>query len=230
MAFVALARSRGRASEAAALLHLTIAKEEAALVAMMLDVRSLIDLACETAERRQSSRRIVEIRKFPRQHEDYDPHPRGKPQHRRWMGKLPNNHGRARRHLPPQWEGQPAQGSQPGLSEPGVEDDSEGGTISHVDRRSAEDYGGSNGRASRDEGFGGGSDGRRSNSAPSILPPIVMGLVHESPPLPNTLRTVLATSTSVAVGIPVELGLTHDGSRKLLGERPRSKSRSRSVK
>lgn len=72
VAFVALAQSRGRASEAAAVLHLPRAKDEAALVAMMLDVRSFIALACETAERRRLGR-VGEERR-PRQKQKSNSH------------------------------------------------------------------------------------------------------------------------------------------------------------
>lgn len=57
IAFVALAQSRGRASEAAAVLHLPRAKDEAALVTMLLDVTSFINVARETAEERRRGAR-----------------------------------------------------------------------------------------------------------------------------------------------------------------------------
>lgn len=53
------------------------------------------------------------------------------------------------------------------------------------------------------------------SAPPTILPPLV-GLVHGSPPTPETLKTVLSTSTSVTVGIPVGFGLSRKRSERVV--------------
>lgn len=210
MAFVALAQSLGRASEAAAVLHLACTKEEAALVTMMLDVRSFITLACEAVERRYLNhlvKRNTHHRGSQHSHlrlEDHQPQ-QLRLQQSKYMG------GRQHQHENLESKHSNLPESSPSANKLfGVESIDINGPIEIGDRAT------SGGRrikqGEHDKPFLHGDhvimnpESPGSHIAPTILPPLV-GLVHGTPPTPNTLKTVLATSTSVAVDIPTGFGL-----------------------
>eukprot|EP00752_Nemacystus_decipiens_P010417 g9284.t1 len=232
VAFVALAQSRGRSSEAAAVLHLPRAKDEAALVAMMLDVAAFVALARETAERRRRSRQLEKHRRskmaaagarepapsFPshRPKEELSRHPseqeREHEQEQRWR-----YHGHA-----PAWREADDSSSQleGGADTTGrriVERDAGEGRYhdhhdhhhhQHHDQHHPQRFAESSGGGSRGE-----LQSRRSGSAPSLLPPIEGRLIEGTPPSPASLRAVLSTSTSVAVEVPRGFGLVPEAAR-----------------
>ncbi len=197
VAFVALAQSRGRSSEAAAVLHLPRAKDEAALVTMMLDVAASIDLAREAAERRRRLRQAEKQRRmaaardpaaaadgeslhqFHHQHQHQHPRPYPHEDERRHDCC----HPRHTQHPLPETNG--ATWPPPAI---------------------ADEHGG-----------GGGSRGelqsRRSDSAPSLLPPIEGSLTTGTPPSPGSLKAVLSTSRSLAVEVPSGFGLAPGAGR-----------------
>ncbi|CAM9702539.1 unnamed protein product [Ectocarpus fasciculatus] len=240
VAFVALAQSRGRSSEAAAVLHLPRAKDEAALVAMMLDVAAFIGLAREAAERRRRSRQLEHQRrrmetvaggaaKRPAHNHQAKGEHRQQPSHQRQHHRQqeercshPQDHRRdstedQQRLKIYLWEQQQRQkqGEEQRSGHEWARDDASTGVIGdaaenswHSQQCNRQDYdaepisaGGGAGR-SRGE-----AQSRRSDSAPSLLPPIDGWLTEGTPPSPSSLKTVLSTSTSVAVGVPSGFGL-----------------------
>lgn len=240
VAFVALAQSYGRASEAAAVLHLSRAKEEATLVTMMLDVARFISLAREAAEARRRSRQLEERQSRttvgdPQSKGILQAHRQGgedkQEQQQQQQGSHLAHHmqQRERRHERTVQQRKKRDGSV--LSSEvvdcggfdggnaninanadanasgrgvGVEPETSGKTVDRERR----------GRLrGRPVPTGSVDQSRRrmwsrgSESCPTLLPPIV-SLADGTPPTPNTLKTVLATSTSVALGIPEGFGLT----------------------
>lgn len=238
VAFVALAQSRGRSSEAAAVLHLPRAKDEAALVAMMLDVTAFIGLAREAAERRRRSRQLEHQRrrmetvaggaaKRPAHHHQ------GKGEHRQPSWRQ-HQHQQEERYCHPEdhrrdgtedqqclnnymWEQQQRrrkQGAEQRSGHEWAKDDASTGVIGDAaenswhSQRNKQDYGAEPISAGGDAGRSRGeAQSRRSDSAPSLLPPIEGWLTEGTPPSPSSLKTVLSTSTSVAVGVPSGFGL-----------------------
>lgn len=242
VAFVALAQSHGRASEAAAVLHLPRVKDEATLIATMLDVTSFVSLARHEAERQRRRRQLEELQGttkhrpsqcssheiFQHQHLNND-HPHHQHNHqglaqctqqqqeqrhhrrgqqsRREKSALPNNvcacsdiHGVSR----------DASGNG-GQRKEGVAVEQTGAPDSNPQVYRRERAIAAESSGSRDE-----LQSRGSGSAPALLPPLV-GLTDGTPPSPNTLKTVLSTSGSVALRIPKEFGLTphvHDAVTK----------------
>ncbi|CAM9321588.1 unnamed protein product [Ectocarpus sp. 8 AP-2014] len=238
VAFVALAQSRGRSSEAAAVLHLPRAKDEAALVAMMLDVTTFIGLAREAAERRRRSRQLEHQRRRmelvaggaatrPAHHHQ------GKGDHRQPSWRQ-HQHQQEERYCHPEdhrrdstedqqslnnymWEQQQQRQKQGEEQRSGHEwgrDDASTGVIGDAaenswhSQRNKHNYGAgptsAGGGAGRSRGE---AQSRRSDSAPSLLPPIEGWLTEGTPPSPCSLKTVLSTSTSVAIGVPSGFGL-----------------------
>ncbi|CBN79032.1 hypothetical protein Esi_0165_0065 [Ectocarpus siliculosus] len=238
VAFVALAQSRGRSSEAAAVLHLPRAKDEAALVAMMLDVTAFIGLAREAAERRRRSRQLEHQRRrmetvaggaakrpahhhqgkgehrqpswrqHQRQQEEWYSHPED---HRRDSAE---DKQRLNNYIWEQQQQRQKQGEERRSGHEWARDDASTGVIGDAaennwhSQRNKQDYGAepisAGGNAGRSRGE---AQSRRSDSAPSLLPPIEGWLTEGTPPSPNSLKTVLSTSTSVAVGVPSGFGL-----------------------
>lgn len=224
VAFVALAQSRGRSSEAAAVLHLPRAKDEAALVAMMLDVAAFVALAREMAEARRRSRQVENHRRMmvaaaaAAAAKDPSPHrnsPKGERSHH------PSEQEREREREQEQQQQrrrrrQRHHGHEPaaGRIVEGIPDNDEGRYRHHRQHHHhhrqqyhpqpfAEGSGGSRGELRS----------RRSDSAPSLLPSIEGRLTEGTPPSPGSLRAVLSTSTSVAVGVPRGFGLIPEAAR-----------------
>lgn len=220
VAFVALAQSRGRAAEAAAVLHLPGAKDEAALVTAMLDVTSFIVLTRDVAERRRQSRQLEK-------------------QHRQPLNRIRNKTAsHAHRHQQLQHDRQHSHGAHQTRQQKqwdqrvGQQRCREGPFFPHEDGVSGDPDGGAGGRgednatgqvdrevnreqlwqlqrensASGGDGSRGELQSRGSGSAPALLPPL-KGLTDGTPPTPNTLKTVLLTSSSVAPRIPKVFGL-----------------------
>lgn len=211
VAFVALAQSRGRASEAAAVLHLPRAKDEAVLVTMMLDVAAFVALAREMAERWRRSR---QLEKHCRTAAARDPpHPgqkeeRSRPSTRQDLDQREQRDQRDQQDQQDQQDHGHEQEQPPPRS--GADPSSQSkGEVAHRARNRhhhhrsqhlhslAESNGGSRGEL----------QSRRSDSAPSLLPPIERRLVEGTPPSPCSLRAVLSTSRSVAVEVPRGFGL-----------------------
>ncbi|CAM9781750.1 unnamed protein product, partial [Ectocarpus sp. 12 AP-2014] len=238
VAFVALAQSRGRSSEAAAVLHLPRAKDEAALVAMMLDVTALIGLAREAAERRRRSRQLEHQRRrmetvaggAAKRPAHYH---KGKGEHRQpsWCQHQhqqeercchPEDHQRdvtedqqrLHNYMCEQQQRRPKQGEEQWSGHEWARDDASTGVVGDAaenrwhSQRNKQDYGiepiSAGGDAGRSRGE---AQSRRSDSAPSLLPPIEGWLTKGTPPSPSSLKTVLSTSTSVAIGVPSGFGL-----------------------
>lgn len=215
VAFVALAQSRGRSSEAAAVLHLPRAKDEAALVAMMLDVAAFVARAREMAEARRRSRQLEKHRRVAtKAAAARDPSssrrtsPEGERSHHSSEREREREQQRWRRHHghAPAWRG--ADRSSPpegGAAAAGrIEGVAESGRYQHQHQHPfAEGNSGSRGEL----------QSRRSDSAPSLLPPIERRLTEGTPPSPGSLRAVLSTSTSVAVEVPRGFGLVSEAAR-----------------
>lgn len=284
VAFVALAQSQGRASEAAAVLHLPRAKDEAALVATMLDVRSFVALACETTERRRLCRLGGRLECLPsfsaqpfqtayadetREHErekndngHYHRHHQNlkhQPRRRRTRWSQQQQQQReqqreqqqrrfcrkARRHRRRGEEellGVSTDDSESSSSKTVVTNQRQGRQLLGFERADTSaaatapdrgvdkdvDPGGGEGKGKQNHGYCRGhavqrhndgavrddaeGRGRSASAPPAVLPPLV-GLDDGTPPTPNTLKTVLATSTSVAVEIPTGFGLVRGGKR-----------------
>ncbi|CAN0002080.1 unnamed protein product, partial [Hapterophycus canaliculatus] len=226
VAYVALAQSRGRSSEAAAVLHLPRAKDEAAMVAMMLDVTAFIGLARQAAERRRRSRqlekqrRIIAIsgrgaaRVLSRRKGTLDggllqspPSQRQQLQEERrsgggWEGDATDAAG---------YDGDTAPGRrntcQQRLRPEQHQQMTSAEVLSKKDRNINTQS--SNNNNSSDNGEGRAKQqSRSSDSAPSLLPPIEGPLIEGTPPSPSSLKAVLSTSRSVAVEVPKGLGFT----------------------
>lgn len=224
MAFVALAQSCGRASEASAVLHLANAKEETELVSTMLDVRSLINLARETAEKRSRSRSRERYRSSglhgDRVQDGGDQSSRrARPSTRletRGLERRIQNEGDQQ--IPDSEESLAANGTQGtecyrALRKDVLELGGNKADMRPPDMHDTYDHPGSTRHGGRDARNS--EDGGSDSAPPTILPPLV-GLVQGSPPTPETLKTVLSTSTSVAVGIPVGFGLSRKSSERVV--------------
>lgn len=236
VAFVALAQSHGRASEAAAVLHLSRAKEEATLVTTMLDVDSFIRLTREAADARRRSRQLKE------QQPTLTTEPQRKvvlrAHHQAREENQQQQQGHLTHHLQ-QWkqrhEGAAVQqqqraGSFLSSESAGFGGLSDGNTNASVDADCrgvgvAPEKTGKidRGRRRRLRGRPVPTEidqnrrrmwSRGSESSPTLLPPIAR-LTDGTPPTPKTLKTVLATSTSVALEIPEGFGLTAEFGRSM---------------
>lgn len=205
IAFVALAQSHGRASEAAAVLHLPRAKDEASLVAMMLDVSSFIALTREVAERRRRSRKLEEQHRQEINRNTQRPiHP---PTQKKRRKKIPSS-----RH-----EMSTSDGISGSVGGGGNDGNSGGSGCSDGNQKKTSAEQGSGVVDYREQAhcrgepteIYSGSRSRGSGSPPALLPPLV-GLTKGTPPTPRTLKTVLSTSPSVALGIPEGFGLKPD--------------------
>ncbi|CAB1115927.1 unnamed protein product [Ectocarpus sp. CCAP 1310/34] len=238
VAFVALAQSRGRSSEAAAVLHLPRAKDEAALVAMMLNVTAFIGLAREAAERRRRSRQLEHQRRRMetvaggaakrrahhhqgkgehrqpswRQHEHQQEERYCHPEYHRRDGT--EDQQRLNNYMCEQQQRRQKQGEEQRSGHEWAINDASTGVIGDAaenswhSQRNKQDYGAEPISAGGDAGRSRGeAQSQRSDSAPSLLPPIEGWLTEGTPPSPSSLKTVLSTSTSVAVGVPSGFGL-----------------------
>lgn len=287
VAFVALAQSRGKASEAAAVLHIPRVKDEAALVAMVLDVSSFIVLAQDASEKRREEQRphqdvdgrtpgtsvrhhsppnprhIAGLRRRTykagegvhsherkpqkrcdeciSQHRDYFRHgvhrihpqpkrrrplqcypddPRSSTQRQQQPGQSARQRRRPAEDLPSQNEacahcdqttyscdsrGQREEGE---VFMHGAGERSEAASLvlqrQHARRRSRPPHERAEAHCNRS---GDDLHSRGSSSAPSLLPPLAKRLISGTPPTPETLKIVLATSTSIALDIPEGFGL-----------------------
>ncbi|CAN0097826.1 unnamed protein product, partial [Sphacelaria rigidula] len=247
VAFVALAQSRGKASEAAAVLQRSRIKDEATMVATMLDVTSFIDLACKVAERRRFYR-LAEEEKTQRQqrqnrrsrccrlplspqyhHQQSELRElRGDLQAYHQFHQHQHHHGCSGDHCDNVRRSDSTTSADSNLTQEEREDqrfkvepfDSGADFIGAVEirgdsrsnRAGDDEYGGEKQSTSRENHSRTTARGSRGPTGspvpPAVLPPLV-GLADgsDTPPTPNTLKTILATSTSVAVAIPSGLGL-----------------------
>lgn len=216
VAFVALAQSRGRTSEAAAVLHLPRAKDEAQLVTRMLDVKAFLTRARYVAEEQRLLRmkqgRHQQHLAARRIHQSPDGREHETILHSEWAkyfadqaeAEAPAQCGLNRRDPT---RGHAVEGSheRSGVFKHDSND--------HGDHRSAGEY---CDRAPRRGDMPSRRDDRHAQamatsiSAPALLPPLT-DLIDGTPPTPETLKTVLSTSTSVAAGIPGTLGLPTRG-------------------
>lgn len=241
VAFVALAQSRGRASEATAVLHLPRAKDEAALVTMMLDVAAFISLTRETTERRRQSRQLEKHRRMvavqQRQEARYlrnQGHRRDNNQEQQLLLDQDIRQGQQQHGDEPR-QCQPEGGEQHGRSLGGLHGGYECGgnattTLGHASgktRRRQHQYQHQHQHQHlhqhqhqilaridpADGNDGSRGESRRSGSAPSLLPPIEGRLTEGTPPSPDSLKAVLSTSTSVAVEVPNGFGFTSQAER-----------------
>lgn len=215
VAFVALAQSRGRSSEAAAVLHLPRAKDEATLVTMMLDVAAFIAFARATAERRRRSRQVEKHRRTVAARDPphcSPPYKRSHPSAQEQENEHQQRHHAREQRPPPAW---PA-------ATPSSQFEGNVAITGHIDG------GADNGRCqhqhqhpqplTEDGGSRGQLHSRRSDSAPSLLPPIEGRLIEGAPPSPGSLRAVLSTSTSIAVEVPRGFGLVSEAGRAPKGD------------
>lgn len=240
VAFVALAQSRGRASEATAVLHLPRAKDEAALVTMMLDVTAFIALAREVTERRRQARQLEKHRRMVAAQQQQaarylrnQGHQRDSKQEQ--QQQLPLDHdmrqgGQQHGDEPRQYHHQPeGGGDQHGHSLGGVHGGYEwrgGDGTTAVRHASGETHRRQHQHqhqvlariAPSDRNDGSRGESRRSGSAPSLLPPIERRLTEGTPPSPDSLKAVLSTSTSVAVEVPNGFGFTSEAERAKKGQ------------
>lgn len=227
VAYVALAQSRGRSSEAAAVLHLPRAKDEAAMVTMMLDITTFISLARQAAETRRRSRQLEKQRRmvaaagrgaagspFRRKGRgDGEPPPQSPPSPRQRLEKERWRSGGG-------WEGDATDADRcVGLAatarsgngrqrvRPGKQRRNVSAELLPKEPRYRNTNGSISGSTSSENGGSRGKlQSRRSDSAPSLLPPIEGSLTEGTPPSPGTLKAVLSTSRSVAVKVPRGLG------------------------
>lgn len=215
VAFVALAQSRGRSSEAAAVLHLPRAKDEAALVTMMLDVVAFIALAREMAERRRRSRQLEKHRRIVAARDPpYCSPNEGRPypsEQEQLEQQRDQRHRRHEERQSPAWHEADSTSQLQGDSTiVGIADDGRYPRQHHHQhpRRLAEADGRCRGQL----------HSRMSDSAPSLLPPIEGRLMEGTPPSPSSLKAVLSTSTSVAVEVPPGFGLISEAGRAPKGD------------
>eukprot|EP00903_Cladosiphon_okamuranus_P008481 g8148.t1 len=211
VAFVALVQSRGKSSEAAAVLHLPRAKDEAALVTMMLDVAAFAALAREMAERRRRSRQIEKHRRMvaATNPPNRSPQDDGRSHPSEEQEQATENEQQQRlvaheQRQPPVWPATPSSQFE------GDVGDTDNGRCQHRHQhlQPFAECGGSRGEL----------HSRRSDSAPSLLPSIEGRLIAGTPPSPGSLRAVLSTSTSVAVEVPRGFGLVPEAGRAPKGE------------